>query len=391
MKVLCFIALLVIVMPVPAMSQSPQMLSPSDFKGSSSCQECHGEIYSQWTTSMHSRAFQDPIYLTFLRKVSEKTQGRMDRFCVSCHAPLASVTNTGPEKIYAGFVQSRLAAESVSCEFCHTILGREVERTKLSLGAFLFPHLGQTKILYGRHEDAKTDAHATQVSKFLLSSELCGTCHRFSHPATGLSIQDTYAEWKQGPYAAEGKRCQDCHMPSYTGKAADKGPERPELHAHVFKGGHTEMIEKAATVGVRANWSDSSRRNRLKVNVVVTNSGAGHSIPTGIPGIREMWVEITVFSGNETVAVERRPFGVKLLDAKKEDALPWDAVSVGKDTRIAPKQSREENIEFNVSNPSGVRVEAKVLERLVSEFAARSVGIPPSPALLMAHASTSVP
>ena len=391
MKPLCFIALLVVSAPVLVLAQAPKVLSPSDFKGSSSCQECHGEIYSQWTTSMHSRAFQDPIYLTFLRKVSEKSQGRTDKFCVSCHAPLASVTNTGPEKIYAGFVQSRLAAESVSCELCHTILGREVERTKLSPGAFLFPHLGQTKILYGRHEDAKTDDHGTQVSKFLLSSELCGTCHRFSHPATGLAIQDTYAEWKRGPYAAEGKRCQDCHMPSYSGKAADKGPVRPELHAHVFKGGHTEMIGKAATVGVKANWNDSSRRDRLSVNVVVTNSGAGHFIPTGLPGIREMWVEVTVFNADQIVAVERRPFGTKLLDAEKKDALPWDAVSIGKDTRIAPKQSREENMVFKVSNPSGVRVEAKVLERLVSEFAARFAGVSPSPPLLMAQTSVAAP
>ncbi len=389
MKELCFTVLLVFAVPTLLMTQSGKMLSPSDFKGSSSCQECHGEIYEQWTTSMHSRAFQDPVYLTFLRKVSEKTQGRTDKFCVSCHAPLASVTNTGPQKIYGGFVQSRLAAESVACEFCHTILGRETGR--LSLGALLFPRRGQTNIMYGRHEDASTKEHGTQVSKFLLSSELCGTCHRFSHPANGLAIQDTYAEWKQGPYPAEGKRCQDCHMPPYSGKAADKGPVRPELHAHVFKGGHTNMIEKAATVGVRAQWKDSSRRDRLVVNVVVTNSGAGHFIPTGIPGIREMWLEVTVFNVNQIVAVERRPFGRVLLDKSGQAALPWDAVSLGKDTRIAPKQSREENMEFNVSNHSGIRVEAKMLERLVSEVAARFAGVSPSPPLLMAQASTSVP
>ena len=59
-----------------------------------------------------------------------------------------------------------------------------------------------------------------------------------------MPIQDTYAEWKRSPYAAEGKRCQDCHMPAYAGKTAAEGKERAELHAHVFMGGHTEMIRK---------------------------------------------------------------------------------------------------------------------------------------------------
>ena len=218
---------------------------------------------------------------------------------------------------------------------------------KLSLGASLFPRVGQTKTLYGRHEDAKTNAHPTERSKFLLSSELCGTCHRFGHPASGMAIQDTYDEWKRSPYAAEGKRCQDCHMPAYSGKTAVDGKERPELHAHVFMGGHTEMIRKAAFVQVQSNWK-GGRKETLDVVASVSNVGAGHLIPTGIPGIREMWLEVSVLNGSQVAATQKRPFMLELFDGQGKPAMPWDAVRIGKDTRIGPKKTRIEQFSFKL-------------------------------------------
>ncbi len=373
------------------MAQTPKRLQVSDFKTSSSCQPCHSEIHSQWQNSTHSKAFPDPIYQVFLRRVSEKTGGRSNQFCVSCHAPLATVTGTVPDKLFESPRESALLNESVSCEFCHTISGSEVEVKKISLGAFLFPRIGQTKILYGRHEDAKTDAHATQRSSFLLSSELCGTCHRFAHPASGRVIQDTYAEWKQSPYARAGTRCQDCHMPPYAGKVAEGAKERAELHAHAFRGGHTDIIRRAASLNLTAQWKKANQKDALQVLVEVTNSGAGHLIPTGIPGIREMWVEITVFSGQQSLVTERRPLGLELFDEQKKPAMPWDAVSLGKDTRIQPKQTRREKFDLKTGDRSDLRVGAKLLERLVSQTAANYAGISPSAPLVMAEASTVVP
>ena len=78
-----------------------------------------------------------------------------------------------------------------------------------------------------------------------------------------MSIQNTYEEWKSSPYAAEGKRCQDCHMPSYSGKTANDGKERPELHAHVFMGGHTEMILKAATFSCSQTGKAAARKRSM--------------------------------------------------------------------------------------------------------------------------------
>jgi hypothetical protein len=389
MKALFALVLLLLTASV-SWAQTSKMLEASDFKTASKCRECHEQIYDQWTTSMHSQAFRDPIYQVMLRRVDEDRQGRLTRFCVSCHAPLATVTRSVPEKLFDGQPRPALLEEGVTCEFCHTIPGSALELKRSSLGSFVFPRTGQANTLYGRHADAKTDAHPTDPSKFLLSSELCGTCHRFGHPVSGMPIQNTYEEWKNSSYAAEGKRCQDCHMPSYAGKTANDGKERPELHAHVFKGGHTEMILKAATVQLKSNWKGGSKE-MLDVVAPVSNVGAGHMIPTGVPGIREMWLEVSVLNGSQVATTQKRYFRHELFDRQGKLALPWDAVRFGKDTRIGPKKTRVEQFTFKLANAKDVRVQAKLLERLVSEQAAQYAGVPAAPAMLMAEAAAAVP
>jgi len=207
-----------------------------------------------------------------------------------------------------------------------------------------------------------------------------------------MAIQDTYEEWKQSPYAAEGVRCQDCHMPSYSGKVAAEGKERPELHAHVFLGGHTEMIRKAATLRISSEWGQKDGKEGLKVTVAITNSGAGHLIPTGIPGIREMWLEVSALGKDQQqIAAEKRGLGLELLDAAGKVAMPWDATRFGRDTRVGPKKTRQEIFHFKLSKAEGLRLEARLLERLISESAARYAGIPPTAPMPMTEVSATVP
>ena len=130
-----------------AFGQTSRKLAVSDFKTSTSCQPCHRQIYDQWATSTHSQAFRDPLYRVFVRQVAEKSQGKLTPFCISCHAPLATLTNSVPENPFDEKPDPPLLADAVSCEFCHTISGSEVQIQKLSLGAYLFPRIGQTETL----------------------------------------------------------------------------------------------------------------------------------------------------------------------------------------------------------------------------------------------------
>ena len=146
----------------------------------------------------------------------------------------------------------------------------------------------------------------------------------------------------------------------------------PDIRADK-KGVMPEMARKATVIKVDAGWSKRDNKDALAVSVRVTNEGAGHLIPTGIPGIREMWLEVSVSSGQQSVATAKRALGLELFDAAGKTAMPWDAVTVGKDTHIGPKETRKEKFTFKLTSPSDVRVEAKLLERLVSEQAA-SIG-----------------
>ena len=71
--------------------------------------------------------------------------------------------------------------------------------------------------------------------------------------------------------------------------------------------------------------------------------------------------------------------------------MPWDAVRFGRDTRLGPKKTRQEVFHFKMNKPGEVRVEAKLLERLISESAARYAGIPATPAMSMAEAVVTFP
>jgi hypothetical protein len=104
-----------------------------------------------------------------------------------------------------------------------------------------------------------------------------------------------------------------------------------------------------------------------------------------------MWLEVSLLQGSQTITTEKRPFTFELFDRTGKPAMPWDAIRFGKDTRIAPRKARVEQFSFKLASGPEVRVEAKLLERLVSEQAARYAGVPASPAMLMAEAAAAVP
>ena len=54
--------------------------------------------------------------------------------------------------------------------------------------------------------------------------------------ADSTGVENTYTEWLGSFYSGFGVECQDCHMPAYTGRAAEGGPIRPDVHRHRFVG-----------------------------------------------------------------------------------------------------------------------------------------------------------
>ncbi|MCK5837538.1 MAG: cytochrome c554 family protein, partial [Desulfobacula sp.] len=75
-----------------------------------------------------------------------------------------------------------------------------------------------------------------------------------------------------------------------------------------------ERLQNAATLSV-----DTSRINQKKLTVTITNTGAGHSIPTGVADLRQVWLEITIQDKAKNLL-----FQSGVLDDNRE--LPKDAV-----------------------------------------------------------------
>jgi hypothetical protein len=371
-------------------------LSEADFVSAKECGKCHQEIYSQWSQSMHSKSATDPLYRAVIDEMIRQTGSERKVFCLSCHIPVAG--STGKTKQVPTPIDwrtfSEIESEGVTCDFCHTISGKENLGKNISVGAYVYPHRGTTAVKYGRNPDAESSYHRTEVSSFLVSAELCAVCHKFEHPVTGSAVQDTYREWLRSPQSRQGIRCQDCHMSAYAGTTASGGKDRKEIHAHLFVGGHTEMVKKAATITVSGRVDDGKGGFQLTVVGKVTNSGAGHLIPTGIPGIREMWLEVDVLGpGDQVLEQKKFAYGQKLVTRDGAAALPWEAYRVVEDTRIEPQKSKEYSIRIplppQVSGSLNIR--ARLYDRLISETMSRRLNIPLQDPVLMASAEATVP
>ncbi len=89
------------------------------------CSECHSEKYKQWSGSMHSKAFIDPLWRSatklFFKEAKKEGEIIEMRACVKCHTPLGfrSYSITSPEDDYDKL--AKLPAQGIFCNWCHNI------------------------------------------------------------------------------------------------------------------------------------------------------------------------------------------------------------------------------------------------------------------------------
>ncbi len=353
-------------------------LSIDLFEPAETCGGCHTEIYAQWKGSMHSNAWNDPIYRALMRLASKATNGLTDNLCIGCHTPVGLVTG---EASPTGERMGELSKSGVYCEFCHNISAA----TGIGNAAFvLTPRKYSRPLKFGPFKDAASPYHDTAYSELHTTSALCGTCHNVTHPLNRMPIERTYDEWKDSPYAGEGIGCQECHMtpgPGYTknpGQAAVGSKKREHIFTHYFVGGNAlvpsmlgsekhaelarEMLQGAAKMELLS--VENLRPGGLAtVRIRVHNSGAGHKLPTGFPEGREMWVDFRILddAGKEIYRLGRiggdgylekgtQSFRVALGDAEGNvvDLEVWKATRVLYDTRILPRGYSDARFDFQV-------------------------------------------
>jgi hypothetical protein len=328
-----------------ALSNPAQTLDLDRFIGPDTCAGCHYEIFEQWSNSMHNLAHKDPVYnrvANFLRQ-GLFDQGEIDEAesCVKCHTPVGVITGF-PEKLSDDLSKTpEIAAHGIQCDYCHSAV--DVQKM-FNNGLVLEPGYGEDDpgIKHGPFDDAEPDFHEAVYSPLHESAELCGTCHDVKHVTFGTDLETTYTEWKNSPYNSDDPderiTCQGCHMyqrpgvpatatterPENPGAAADYSMERPHIFTHYFVGansgvpasfGDSEKPDMAkARLQHAANLDlDLSNLDKKQLGIIVSNTGAGHSLPTGLADMRQMWLEVIIQDKNGN-----RIFDTGILDDKKE-------------------------------------------------------------------------
>ncbi len=326
-----------------------------EFPLSYSCNNCHQDRYEEWTRSMHALAVSDPIFeAAYLRALQSDPKYR--EYCMSCHSP-----TTGKTKDFN--LAKSISIEGVTCSFCHSVTG--VENNNYIFNA--------SDPIQGPYGDSKTDAHASAYSPILTKSEFCAGCHEFS--INGVPVYETYSEWKEGPYAAEGKQCQDCHMLTKSGVAAKNGPVREKVYQHFWYGGHSgQFLEEAFKIESQVEQAG----NKARVTLRITNTKVGHKVPSGFPSRKVILDFKAIDEKGREIYSDKRIYAKTLVDQYGNKVSDfWKASSIADDNRIKPKETRVEVFEFEVPEGTGkletraalnYQLEAEVITRTVESM-----------------------
>ncbi len=385
-----------------------QQTSKYEYLGSKRCRACHPGQFAQWQPSLHALAHFEPVYDHYFIKASIESNQGLETFCARCHTPIAvfngnipfpkTINDPGDTHV------SPAENDGVQCDFCHLISGvKELNNS----GYIMTP----SKTKFGPYKDSNPKGHSSTYSALHKSADLCGTCHNVNHPVNGIVLEATYTEWKESPYAKEGIICQDCHMTegliekqAHPGKAARQGPERKHVSRHYFVGPNLlysdspeaeklkhlsqALLKKSGkiTIGI-----PTVKNKELNIPVTVTNTGAGHYLPTGITELRQLWLEIKITDKKGTTLLHSggldKNHNIKkgafiyftdVIDKTGQSTTKfWNTVKKVSDRRIPPKGKITEIVRLpQLNGDTPLTIEAALKYRSISPKGLKEVDFP---------------
>ena len=327
----------------------------------STCGACHQQIYQEWAVSTHRRAWLDDAQfqeeLAKSRGKHDPKSGDVGWLCVNCHTPniqqlpklvVGLEDNNINKPIYEDnpTFDKEMQLDAITCATCHVKDG----------------------VVYGPYGDTNAP-HATARGEFLLTEQVCTSCHQAEarYPVQNLGcFFSTGEEWRASPYAERGETCQSCHMPHVDRKVAEAfdGPIR-RTRRHWFGGSlipkkpefasELEPLKKVYGSGVTFDVAlaekpmktrqppeienapkvfecDIDTAECVTLRVDVTNSRAGHMMPSGDP---ERHIEVEVIARNNDGEVIAK--GYDLIGSRYKW---WPKIELLEDTRIPPMKTR---------------------------------------------------
>lgn len=331
-------------------------LNKDGFSSSEECGKCHKDTFKTWKQSLHSMSINNPVFwASYLKAYYENSEAAM-KTCLSCHAPITRFNNDYK-------LTKEITNEGINCSFCHSI-------SKVSKGGnrFEYKHVFGL-LIQGPSKSAITSAHKYEFNKLFKQSLFCAGCHEYQSE-NGLKILETFSEWQNGPYSKKGIQCQNCHMRKIKGKSVIKSIEglitgrKRVVSTHDIAGGHSLSMRKKS---VEVKIKDVKRhKQRVSVTVQITNKGAGHKIPTGLPS-KQIILNVSVETDDGETRQEKQKIYQKILLDKNGKTIESDSdIMLGKaysiliDNRISPKETLSEKFVFFVPENKPINIVASV-------------------------------
>jgi len=264
------------------------------------CSHCM-VAYPEWKAGAHGQSAVNPRFFsmyngTALTSTTVVSPGYKLDFpgtagnCATCHAPGAATRKQGAFTADMNDLRTSAEEEGVLCNFCHHIggvylnpaTGLPYPNAPGVLSYRLYRTFGTDVLFLGPLDDVTRRVSFLPLEK---KSQFCAPCHQFSF--WGTPIYQSFNEWLQSPYPAQGVECQTCHMPPETvpyfvypemgGLIRDPNTLASHLDLGVKD---TEFMQKTVAMTVTAQISG----DQVNVDVAITNVFAGHHVPTDYPG-----------------------------------------------------------------------------------------------------------
>lgn len=316
------------------------------------CGECHGKMETEWRGSAHARADSSPLY-----RVMRAAAGATS--CDRCHAPLR-----------ASAPQDPVAQEGVNCDACHALASVKSEPE----GGASFVLRLEDSVRYGPLCDTRPHYfHTMGCSPLHKEAEFCAVCHDLSVPVPGgsLVVFPEFREWRDGQSVLSGQSCQGCHMPGESAEAAVGSGVRALVRGHGFT-----LRGRLLGQALSGQAQVTSDGQKLQVIVTLSNTGAGHAVPTGLPE-RRLQIALELVDSAGRSIVQEQSLGRVLVDAAGQEAPFFRAVRQGADSRLQPGESR--SLTFELAAPGEGLLRLAVRWRPVAHALAQQLGTAPPP------------
>lgn len=264
--------------------------------------------FPDWVNNAHAQAGANPRFFslyngTDITGTTAVSPGYKFDFpgtagnCATCHAPGAAANTPFTADMNE---LSGVEREGVFCDFCHKIgyaylnpaTGLPYPNAPGVVSNRLYRPPADTHMFFGPFDDVTRRVSYLELEK---KSQFCAPCHQFSF--WGTPIYESFREWLESPYPDMGIECQTCHMKP-AGVDYFVFPEKgglirdPQLIASHLQPGAADVELLQNTVSMTVDGHQVA--NSVGVTVAITNTGAGHHMPTDYPGRHMILVVMAV-------------------------------------------------------------------------------------------------